>query len=155
LERVKSFIINHKYLMLSLLLFIIVVIIMTIALKDLLFSNKGGTYGNRLDGISDVVISEDLKTQVIENIMESEKAESVKIDIYGKNIYITIDFKTDVSLDDAKVVAVKSLSVFNEKEQAYYDFQYILTQKSVVDNIVFPSMGAKHKASSSIVWIKE
>ena len=77
---------------------------------------KNDTYGNRLDGIKNVQITDTHKEEIASFIKENDKVESVVINIKGKIIYITTTLK-DGKTTDAESIAIKSLEKLTEDEK--------------------------------------
>lgn len=153
----KEFVKKYKYYLIILGFILIFLIIIGIFAKDMFFSSNGSVYGNRLDGIEDYPISDEDISLVVKNLEDNDKVKSAKVRIQGKIVYVTIDYKDDVSLDNAHEIAEKSLLDFNNDIKSFYDFQYILTQddeNTEEEDKKFPTMGSKNVSSTTIVWIK-
>lgn len=115
---------------------------------------KTDAYGNRLNGIENVAISSEHKTDVIKKIKENEKIDKVSMDVKGKIIYLIIYLK-DGSTEDAQSIAIKSLEYLTEDEKEFYDINYTFTNESNSDNAkVFPIMGYKKSDATIISWTK-
>ena len=93
------------------------------------------------------------KDAVIEELEKNEKVNTASIRIQGKIIYVNIDYTKEVSLDNAKEIATKSLQNFTDDIKKFYDIQYLLTQKEDEESEVFPTMGSKNVTATTIVWI--
>jgi len=158
----KDFIKRYKYFLIVGLFILIFLIVIIILAKDMFFSSNGDVYGNRLDGISEYEVSKEDIAKVEEEITKEEKVNSAKVRVQGKIIYITIDYVADISIDNAKEIATKSLQNFSDEIKSFYDFQYLLTQEENEDEEEnsdeetikpFPSMGSKNISSTTIVWV--
>ncbi len=149
----KKFILKYKYYLLIGLFILTFLIVVGIITKDMFFSNGGDVYGNRLDGIENYKVSDEIKTKVIEELEKNEKVNTASIRIQGKIIYVNIDYTKEVSLDNAKEIATKSLQNFTDDIKKFYDIQYLLTQKEDEESEVFPTMGSKNVTATTIVWI--
>ena len=90
----------------------------------------------------------------VKELLDSEKVENVTIRLQGKIVYFTIDYKEDVSIDQAKEIATKTLTEFTEEQKKFYDFSYFLTQSKVKDSDSYPTMGNKHPKNATIAWLK-
>lgn len=111
---------------------------------------KNDTYGNRLDGIENVQITDTHKEEIASFIKEKDKVESVVINIKGKIIYITTTLK-DGKTTDAESIAIKSLEKLTEDEKNFYDINFIFDKK---DDATFPIMGYKKSNATIISWTK-
>lgn len=114
---------------------------------------KNDVYGNRLNGIESVTITNEHKNEIIDYIKENEKVESVVLNVKGKIIYISI-FLTDGKYEDAQNIAIKSLDKLTEDEKNYYDINFIFDRNSE-ENTIFPIMGYKKSDATIITWTKE
>ena len=90
---------------------------------------------------------------ILEESEKNEKVNTASIRIQGKIIYVNIDYTKEVSLDNAKEIATKSLQNFTDDIKKFYDIQYLLTQKEDEESEVFPTMGSKNVTATTIVWI--
>ena len=149
----KKFILKYKYYLLIGAFILIFLIILAILAKDMFFSSGGDVYGNRLEGIENYKVTEEIKNKVTEELKKDEKVNSATIRVQGKVIYVSIDYIKDVSLDNAKEIATKSLQNFTDEIKSFYDIQYMLTQKEVEESELFPTMGSKNVKATTIVWI--
>lgn len=149
----KKFILKYKYYLLMGAFILIFLIILGILAKGMFFSSGGDVYGNRLEGIENYKVTEEIKNKVTEELKKDEKVNSATIRVQGKVIYVRIEYIKDVSLDNAKEIATKSLQNFTDEIKSFYDIQYMLTQKEVEESEAFPTMGSKNVKATTIVWI--
>lgn len=149
----KKFIKNHYILIIISIILLVFLIFIAIGFKKMYFSSDGDVYGNRLEGINDVLIENETLENVKKELNDNPKVESAKIRIQGKIVYFTIDYKEDASLNEAKEIATKTLVGFTDKQKAFYDFNYFLTQNSVSENESFPITGSKHPKNTTVHFI--
>ena len=134
LKNIKDLILRHKLLTIICTLALIVVIILMFVFFDM-FIGGNSKYGNRLDGIEKVSISEKDKQEVVQFLKEKEGfVTDANIRVQGKIIYINITFTRETNLDKAKAIATETLALFDEDEPAFYDYGYFLTQEKVEDS---------------------
>lgn len=108
-------------------------------------------YGNRLDGIESVKISNNKKSELINKISENELVDNVDIDIKGKLIYVNITLKTGKHTD-SEAICQTSLDALTEDEKKFYDIQYIVSNKDKNIEENFPVMGYIKAGNSVIKW---
>lgn len=108
-------------------------------------------YGNRLDGIESVKISNNKKSELINKISENELVDNVDIDIKGKLIYVNITLKTGKHTD-SEAICQTSLDTLTEDEKKFYDIQYIVSNKDKNIEENFPVMGYIKAGNSVIKW---
>lgn len=136
-------------MVLAIILIICLIAILGVSMTYFYGGSKSN-YGNRLDGIEDVKITDSIKNKVIEELEKEEAIDKVSINNKGRMIYITINYVDGTTLDDAKVVADKAIPLFSEEELAYYDIN--LTIKGSGET-KFTLMGARNSGGSgAIVW---
>ena len=87
---------------------------------------KNDKYGDRLNGIESVQITDDHINEMVSEIEKNELVEKASISVKGKIVYITVTLK-DGKRQDAEGIAVKSLSGLTEDEKAFYDVSFAFT----------------------------
>ena len=154
---------NRVFIILMAIVVICAAIIIFLLAKYVINSNTGNKYGNRLDGIQDVVISKDKKSEMATTLEKEEIVNSVTVNVHGKVINFVIDFKKDATVDQAKSIAVKCLDFFEEEYRNFYDLQF-LCQKSELkeekedkeedkeSKDVFPIIGYIKAGATTISW---
>lgn len=146
---------RHKLLsMICLLAFVVVIILFYIFFS--LFIGGSDKYGDRLDGINDVKITESTKKEVASKLEDYAEVVEASCRVQGKIIYIHIKFQADTSLDKAKEIAQESLDLFDKDEKSFYDigFYLIQEQKEGEETQGFVVTGSKNAKLDSISWIK-
>ena len=109
-------------------------------------------YGDRLEGIENYKLSDDIENEIQSIYEKTESINKVTVNVQGKIIYINIDFKESIKLDTAKSEAVKSLDKIGEENLKFYDVQFVLTYSGKDENENFPVFGAKSANSLKVVW---
>lgn len=150
----KDMLFRHKLLsMICLLAFIIIVILFYVFFSIVI--GGGDKYGDRLDGIKEVEISDSRLDDVEKTVADNSEVESVKVRLQGKIVYFDIVFNKDTSKDKAKEIANKTLDEFDDDEKSFYDFEYVLTQNTKdKENAGFKITGTKGPKTEGISFIK-
>ena len=147
---------RHKGLAIVGGLTLILLIVIFAMFSRMIFSTGKGEYGDRLNDIVKIP-SETLK-QVKEELKEQEEVEDVTIRTQGKIVYTVITFTDKTSKDKAKEIATKTLESYEEDVIKCYDFEFLLTQKEILDDEgkdkAFTVAGTKHPSSEKISWTK-
>lgn len=121
---------NSKYTCIVIIVFV-VFIILCLGLYKFLFPNIGSpVYGNRLDGIQDVKITENEQKEIEDKIKEKEFVSSVSTSISGKTFNIIIKVKEDTSVDDAKSLTEIVKENIEKDQKKYYDIQVFLKNEN-------------------------
>lgn len=119
---------NRVFVILMGIVVICIAIILLLAANYVFKSNTGDKYGNRLDGIKDVLIEKNQKEEMATQIKEIKKVKDAKVNVHGKIINFLVTFEKDATIDDMKSVGVKSLDFFEEEYRNYYDIEFLFTR---------------------------
>ena len=117
----------------------------------LISSTSKSKYGNRLDGINDIKISNSQKSEMENKVIEDAAVESATVNVHGKIIYFDIKVNDDVDAAKAKEISEKTIEYFDEEYLNYYDLHYMIT-KSNKDNKNFPMLGYKKAGAKKISY---
>lgn len=142
---------NRVYSILMLVSLVCIISILVGVIVYFIGQTTKDKYGNRLDGIENVQITDNKKSEVENKIKENELVNDVKINIKGKLIYVNITLKTGKH-SDSEAICQSSLENFSEDEKKFYDIQYIVSNedKNIEEN--FPVMGYIKAGNSIIKW---
>ena len=130
----------------------IFIILMGIIAILLFFKSGKDKYGDRLDGIKKVTITEKMKDTIIAESNKDEKVKNTKIDVKGKIIYVTIYLENVSSVIEAQGKAVNSLSAISDDIKKKYDVQFIVIQEKTDTNPEIKIMGCQNVLGSGLVW---
>lgn len=131
--------------MLFVILIVCFVAIICVALT-FFYSKNESVYGSRLDDIEKYPIKDKVKKDFKESLTKEDRVKKVTMTIKGRIIYVHISFDDEITLDDAKVIAEKSLELFSDKIKSYYDIEFMLKSKN------FNIIGAKNSVSENLAW---
>ncbi len=106
-------------------------------------------YGDRLDGIENYVLKDNLADEIKKLYAEDKTVGEIKVNTKGKVIYINMDFVESVKVETAQSAAVKALEAIGEENLTFYEVQFIITNK---ENENFPIFGSKNAHSLKVVW---
>ena len=142
---------NRVYSILMIVSLVCIVSILVGVIVYFIGQTTKDKYGNRLDGIENVKISNNKKSELINKINENELVDNVDIDIKGKLIYVNITLKTGKHTD-SEAICQTSLDTLTEDEKKFYDIQYIVSNKDKNIEENFPVMGYIKAGNSVIKW---
>ena len=145
-----NFIKRNKKLLVVITVFL-VALVAAIQLKNILYPSGGAIYGNRLDGIEEVKLAEDLDKQIQEKLKDF--VSKVEVRTSGRIINITMIVNPDISSSVAKDNSKNIFELFAEKQLNYYDIQVFL--KKETDATDFPIIGYKHQNKDGFTWTKD
>lgn len=142
---------KHKTLTLILLIIIAVLLAFLILRDTINFDESTAVYGNRLEGIEEVKITDEQKAKVQEVV--KDKSTSVTVRVAGKLVNVIIETIPELSLADAKAMGPVILEVFDENQKKFYDFQFMIDNKENQNQ--YPIIGYMQHSRSSITWTKD
>lgn len=145
-----EFIKKHKKGVIICSIVLLVFVCLFLFLRIFMVDYKKDEYGNRLQGIDKVKISETVISKLETEMKVLDEVENASYRLQGRLIYINLTMKEGVAVDTAKEISNKTLDYFSEKEKAYYDIQVIIN--CAKDTEGYPFMGYKHKSESGFVW---
>lgn len=147
---------RHKGLAIIGGLTLILLVVLFAIFSRMIFSSGKGEYGDRLKNIVD--IPSETITKITDETKELDEVENIKIRIQGKIVYTIITFTDSTSKDRAKEIASKTLNYYSEEAIKCYDFEYLLTQKEMLDDDgndrAYTVAGTKHPEKESISWTR-
>lgn len=149
-KKIKSWANKNKGFAIIIALGFILFLILLIIFFQMLIGGSSDKYGNRLDGINKVKISNETFEEVKKEVTDTELVEEVSTRLQGKIVYMTITLKSDTSKDKAKEIASATLDNYSEDELKFYDFSFFLRWKGEEGDTVVT--GNKHHSLDSITW---
>lgn len=152
MNKIKDWIKKNKGFAFVIVLAIILFAILLIIMLELLLGGSSNKYGDRLDGIDEVKISNDTYNEVKEEVTSTDLTEDISIRLQGKIVYTTITLKSDTSVDKAKEIASNTLDNYSEEELSFYDFSFFLKWSTEEEDTVIT--GNKHHNLDTITWVK-
>lgn len=153
MKKIKKIWNENRVLMVLAIIIIICLIVIVCVSLTYFYGSSESEYGNRLDGINQVKITDKIKNDVISNLESEEAVDSANLVNKGRMIYITLNFKVSTTIDNAKIVAEKVPTLFSEEELAYYDINITITAPASADSAGFTLMGARNSnGSGTIIW---
>ncbi len=149
-KKIKSWANKNKGFAIIIALGFILFLILLIIFFQMLIGGSSDKYGNRLDGIDKVKISNETFEEVKKEVTDTELVEDVSTRVQGKIVYMAITLKSDTSKDKAKEIASATLDNYSEEELKFYDFSFFLRWKGEEGDTVVT--GNKHHSLDSITW---
>lgn len=152
MKKLKNLWVENRVLFVLLIIVIICLITIISVCISYFFGSYKSSYGERLNGIEDVLVTDEIKNNFFESIEKDELIESANIDTKGKIIYISFTFKDGVTLVEAESKALASLMIFEQKYLDFYDFNFTLKEETTENNAGFLIMGARNVNGNGLVW---
>lgn len=149
----KNFIKNNKVTVVAFIICVIFVILV-FAIKLTFFPNEGtAIYGDRLDGIEEVEITDDEQDKIISSLEGKDEVKKVETDIKGRTLNVLITVNDDVELDPAKALTSSITDTLDKEQLGFYDIQVFISKDN--DDARFPIIGYKHQDKDEFSWTKD
>jgi len=151
-----DYISRHKGLSIVIGLSLILFIILVFIFVSLFLGNGEDKYGNRLDGIEEVKLSNKFLNEIETKLKEDESIKEANVRLQGKVVYIVFEVNSDVSVETAKIMASTTLENFSNEELSFYDFNYLVKWTNIIEEKeeISAIAGNKHHSKDSITWSK-
>lgn len=145
-----EFIKRHKFWFIGLAVFLVVVLLVFFAIKELVYPDeRKNLYGERLLGIEEVMPTEEQLSKIKENLLAASGVKEVTHHLSGRILNYMISLEDDVAVDVAKTLANKVIEQLNDEQKSYFDIQIFLNAE---DQERYPLIGYKHKTSTNFLW---
>ncbi len=153
MNKIKEFWQNNRVLfILSIIVIVCLIIILIVAINNFYAGNDTSEYGQRLDGIEDVPITEKFINETINTIKENEQVKEMIINTQGKIVYTRIEFNDEITLLEAQGIALSIIEMYSEEELAFYDLNFTLIQESSEKGEGFFIEGVKTINGNGLTW---
>ena len=146
-----KFVKKHKNLVIIGLMVIAIVLALLIFKETVMFDETTAVYGNRLDGIEKVEITDEQKKAIKEALKDTTKEVTVRL--AGKLVNIIIVTNEGTALADSKNMGNIVLEKFTDEQKAFYDFQFLIDNDENKDQ--YPIIGYMQHSRDSINWTKD
>ena len=147
-----SFIRKNKFVIIAIGVFLILVVLV-FQIATMFFPEEGtALYGDRLDGIEEVELSNSKLTKIESNLKSDGAVKEADVSVAGKIVEVIITVQDDTSVDTAKALNTKVLDSLSNKEKKFYDIQIFVKKDSEATD--FPIIGYKHHAKDTFSWTK-
>lgn len=146
-----EFIKKYKSIIVASLVLVAIVAAIFIVKDTIMFDEYQALYGNRLEGIDKVKVTEKQEKQIKESVKNYTK--KIDIRVSGRVINILIELHPGTSLDDARGIAGMVLDGLTAEQKAYFDVEAIINNSEDPDH--FPIIGYKHKSRDNYTWTRD
>ncbi len=155
MKKIKELWKNNKIVIVLVSILIICFIAITVVAATYFFGGYDSVYGDRLEGIEDYEITDEIKDEFLNFFKDNETVSDVTFTDKGKVIYVHVYFEKDVIKDDAKALVVTSLDSLDEKIKEFYDLNFIIECPESENSDGYISIGAKNVISPNVVWTND
>ena len=149
----KNFIKNNKVTVVAFIICVIFVVLVFV-IKLTFFPNEASAiYGDRLDGIEDVEITNNKQKTIEKALEERDEVKNASCDIEGRILNVIITVNDDVELDAAKGLTSSITDNLEDDQKSFYDIQVFISKDN--DDTRFPIIGYKHQNKDEFSWTKD
>ena len=149
----KNFIKNNKVTTVAFIICVIFVVLVFV-IKLTFFPNEASAiYGDRLDGIEDVEITNNKQETIEKALEERDEVKDASCDIEGRILNVIITVNDDVELDAAKGLTSSITDNLEDDQKSFYDIQVFISKDN--DDTRFPIIGYKHQNKDGFSWTKD
>lgn len=125
-----NYIKKHKLTAFVILVYIVVIAFAYFIYKLFIGSSGLPVYGDRLDGIENVPISEEQKDKIVEDISKSDFVLKVtKPYLKGKILKVVVYVADNAVMQPAKQLDAIVLGALDDDQRAFYDIELFITKK--------------------------
>lgn len=138
-----NFIKSHKNLIIFITVFVILMIVAGLCLIVLFATDESSDkYGSRLNGIENVLITEERFNTVREKLTSNKNVNTVSSNITGRIIKYFIKVKVDTDEITVDELLNIILTNFTDEEKKFYDFQVFITNEE--EKELYPMIAYRH-----------
>ena len=120
---------KHKLAVFVMIVYIIVVGFTFFIYKLFIGSSGNPVYGDRLDGIENVPITEEQKTKIVDTLKEDKAVLNVtKPYLNGKILKVIITVGDKANVDGSKPFATKVTDILSDEQKKFYDVEVYITK---------------------------
>lgn len=152
MKKIKNLWVENRVLFVLFIVVIICLFIMLAVCVNYFFGSSKSSYGDRLEGIETVRITDEFKNNFLNTMKEDELLKDASLVAKGKIVYISLVFQSNVTLVEAQSKALSSLMTFEQQYLDFYDFHYTLKSEKTDTSEGFLIMGSKNVNGSGLVW---
>lgn len=148
-----KFIKKYKKEFILLLAAALIILFCGIAFIVMWFAGGSDKYGDRLDGIKKVELSNGYLNDMVGFIKDGKNyVSNVTYNVEGRLVSFMVTVIDDTDVDSTKSMGDILIENFTKKELAYYDIQLYVIDSGKKEDTRYPIIGYKHKTSENFVW---
>lgn len=142
---------ESKYTTIAIIGFLCFIVLIAIVYNLVMPSTGEPVYGNRLDGIDSVKITDSDLRELEEKFEKNTNVELAKVSISGKTVNAIITVSSKTSVNNAKKLSKVLLDELDEDQIDFYDLQIFIKSEDE-KNKKFPIIGYKNIKSEAFSY---
>lgn len=149
-----KFIKKHKVLIIVLIIIAVLIAVCSVfVVKSFSDKDPNAKYGNRLNGIDKVEITETRLKNVSEKLLDNKITKKANFNISGRIVKLFIEVKNDTDELSVQSLLTVILENFTEDEKSFYDFEVFITNES--EKELYPMIAYKHRNNKAFTLSKK
>lgn len=145
MKKLKNLWANNRILLILGIILMICLIAIIVVVMTYFVGSKKSVYGSRFDNMK-THIKEKEQNEYISALEANAGVEKVRFRVNHKTLMISVAFKDDVKLEDAKKVIEDSLEKFSDPVKETYDMNFTIKNSS------FILMGSRNVSGNGLSW---
>ena len=145
MKKLKNLWKNNKILMILGAILLVCLIAIIVVVLTYFVGTKKSVYGNRFDNMK-TKITEKEQNAYIKSLEDNSSVSKVRFRVNHKTLMISVTFKNDIKLDDAKKIIDTSLEKLTDPVKETYDVNFY------IENTSFKLMGARNASGNGLFW---
>ena len=142
---------ENKYTTIVFFIFLGLLLIAWLLYGMVMPSNSAEKYGNRLDGIEKVKLTDNDTDQIVKDLEENKIVNSASVRISGRIINILVEVREGTKTSSAKKLTSDAIKSLEKDELAFYDVQIFITNEDD-DAKGYPLIGYKGAVAKKFVF---
>ena len=125
MKKLKNLWKNNKILMILGAILLVCLIAIIVVVLTYFVGTKKSVYGNRFDNMK-TKITEKEQNAYIKSLEDNSSVSKVRFRVNHKTLMISVTFKNDIKLDDAKKIIDTSLEKLSDPVKETYDINFTI-----------------------------
>lgn len=142
---------KNKFTTIVFFIFLVLFIIGWIVFGLVMPKTGKPVYGNRLDGIEKVQVTDTETNDLIKALKEKDYVTTASTHISGKIINVLVEVEEGTSKSKAKSLQDEVLKAFTDDQKNFYDIQLFITNENK-DAKGYPMIGYKNSTDKNFVF---
>lgn len=142
---------KNKFTTIVFFIFLVLFIIGWIVFGLVMPKTGKPVYGNRLDGIEKVQVTDTETNDLIKALKEKDYVTTASTHISGKIINVLVEVEEGTSKSKAKSLQDEVLKAFTDDQKNFYDIQLFITNENK-DEKGYPMIGYKNSTDKNFVF---
>lgn len=142
---------KNKFTTIVFFIFLVLFIIGWIVFGLVMPKTGKPVYGNRLDGIEKVQVTDTETNDLVKALKEKDYVTTASTHISGKIINVLVEVEKGTSKSKAKTLKDEVLKAFTDDQKKFYDIQLFITNENK-DAKGYPMIGYKNSTDKNFVF---